>query len=35
MNNDTIPKSLWQRWEENSAGRIVEWLSNEQRPRAG
>jgi signal transduction histidine kinase len=33
MNNDTIPKSLWQRWEENSAGRIVEWLSNEQRPR--
>ena len=33
MDKDITPKSLWQRWEENSAGRIVEWLSNEQRPK--
>jgi signal transduction histidine kinase len=33
MSNDLTPKSIWQRWEENSAGRIVEWLSDEQRPR--
>jgi signal transduction histidine kinase len=33
MNNDTTPKSLWQRWEENSAGRLVEWLSDERRPK--
>jgi signal transduction histidine kinase len=33
MNNDNTPKSLWQRWEENSAVRIAEWLSNEQRAR--
>jgi signal transduction histidine kinase len=33
MNNNIAPKSLWHRWEENSAGRIVEWLSNEQRPK--
>jgi len=32
MNNDNTPKSIWQRWEENSAGRLVEWLANEQRP---
>jgi len=31
MNTNTTSKSLWQRWEENSAGRLVEWLSNEQR----
>ena len=33
MNNNVAPKSLWHRWEENSAGRMVEWLSNEQRPK--
>ena len=33
MNNDNTPKSIWQRWEENSAGRLVEWLSNERRPK--
>jgi signal transduction histidine kinase len=33
MSSATIPKSLWQRWEENSAGRLVEWLSNERRPK--
>ncbi len=33
MNNDNTPKSTWQRWEENSAGRLVAWLSDERRPR--
>jgi signal transduction histidine kinase len=33
MTNNSAPKSIWQRWEENSAGRLVEWLSEEQRPR--
>jgi signal transduction histidine kinase len=33
MNNDITPKSVWQRWEENSAGRLVEWLSDERRPK--
>ena len=33
MNNDITPKSIWQRWEENSAGKLVEWLSDERRPK--
>jgi len=33
MTNQLTPRSIWQRWEENSAGRIIEWLSDEQRPR--
>ena len=33
MTGNPISKNIWQRWEENSAGRFVEWLSNEQRPK--
>lgn len=33
MTNNPTPKSIWQRWEENTAGRLVDWLSEEQRPR--
>jgi signal transduction histidine kinase len=33
MNNDDTKKGLWQRWEENSARKLVEWLSDELRPR--
>jgi len=33
MNKDATPKSIWQRWEEDSARRLVEWLSDERRPR--
>jgi signal transduction histidine kinase len=33
MNDDNTPRSIWQRWEENSAGRLVAWLADEKRPR--
>ncbi len=33
VTKDLAPKSIWQRWEENSAGRLVDWLSEKQRPR--
>ncbi len=33
MNSNPRSKGLWRRWEENSAGRLAEWLSEEQRPR--
>jgi len=33
MTSNPTPKSMWQRWEENTAGRLIDWLSQEQRPR--
>ena len=33
MTNDITPKSLWQRWKESSARKIIEWLPEDQRPR--
>ena len=33
MTSNSVPKSIWRRWEENTAGRLLEWLSEEQRPR--
>jgi len=33
MKNNNNSKSLWQRLEDNSAGKLVRWLSNEKRPK--
>jgi signal transduction histidine kinase len=33
MTNALTPKNAWQRWKENSAGKLVEWLLEKERPR--
>jgi signal transduction histidine kinase len=33
MTKNLTPKNMWQRWEENSAGKLIEWLSDKQRPK--
>ncbi|MFB0559284.1 MAG: sensor histidine kinase [Dehalococcoidales bacterium] len=33
MTNDSTPKSTWQRWQESSARKIIEWLPEDQRSR--
>jgi len=33
MTNEFTPKSMWQRWKENSATKIIEWLPENQKPR--